>query len=589
MISDSPPATERHVLASATIDAPWALVTAFADIVREHPDAVNRAGRLIADRLQTFGVPVAVHEPRLYLSLPKRASVRLGARVLHAKPPSFAVSCPDGVAGPLVMVAAAVGRPLGYAAASAPLFGPEYDPTPGVGDLRGCIAAYRGLLNAERIAQLEEAGAAAVIAINPGSDVHWGAANLVWGTADLDGLPLRPRIPSVAVSGDALAALQQAAAAGEACRVHTELEEGWFDSVLPVVDIPGDAEPDKFVLLHGHYDSWSVGVGDNATGNAVMLEIARVLWQHRALLRRSVRIAWWPGHSTGKFAGSTWYCDRFAHALMAGCIAHLNCDSPGVRGAVAYDNIPATTETVDFVKQVVHDVTGVAASCKRPSQSSDYSFNNLGISGLFSSSSRLPRTVLEARGSYYVMGNGGDTSWHTEHDVLDIADPDVLLTDTKVYLSAVLRLACAAILPFDWRILAREFIAAIAAYQAAAGSRFDFAPAAAAAATLSVRLERLYGQIGTGMSDATVNGLLLRLARILVPLNFATAGPYRHDSGVTTAPLPQLAVAKALDRYPPGVLGFVQAHLLRGMNHVVAGCMEATAAIDAALHQASGS
>ncbi len=74
-----------------------------------------------------------------------------------------------------------------------------------------------------------------------------------------------------------------------------------------------------------------------------------------------------------------------------------------------------------------------------------------------------------------------------------------------------------------------------------------------------------------------------------MPLNFATAGPYRHDSGVTTAPLPQLAVAKALDRYPPGVLGFVQAHLLRGMNHVVAGCMEATAAIDAALHQASGS
>ena len=124
-----------------------------------------------------------------------------------------------------------------------------------------------------------------------------------------------------------------------------------------------------------------------------------MLWQHRALLRRSVRIAWWPGLHR-QVRRHTWYCDRFAHALMAGCVAHLNCDLPGVRGAVAYDNIPATTETVTFVKQVVHDVTGVTASCKRPSQSSDYSFNNLGISGLFSSSSRLPRAVLEARGSY---------------------------------------------------------------------------------------------------------------------------------------------------------------------------------------------
>ena len=31
------------------------------------------------------------------------------------------------------------------------------------------------------------------------------------------------------------------------------------------------------MLLHGHYDSWDVGVGDNATGNATLLEIARVL------------------------------------------------------------------------------------------------------------------------------------------------------------------------------------------------------------------------------------------------------------------------------------------------------------------------
>ena len=48
---------------------------------------------------------------------------------------------------------------------------------------------------------------------------------------------------------------------------------------IPVVvaEIAGQIEPERFVLVHGHIDSWHVGIGDNATGDATMLEIARVL------------------------------------------------------------------------------------------------------------------------------------------------------------------------------------------------------------------------------------------------------------------------------------------------------------------------
>ena len=38
----------------------------------------------------------------------------------------------------------------------------------------------------------------------------------------------------------------------------------------------GRQDPDEFLLVHGHYDSWDVGIGDNATGDAVLLELARI-------------------------------------------------------------------------------------------------------------------------------------------------------------------------------------------------------------------------------------------------------------------------------------------------------------------------
>ena len=38
--------------------------------------------------------------------------------------------------------------------------------------------------------------------------------------------------------------------------------------LLPVVEIRGQHDPDEFLLVHGHYDSWYVGIGDNATGDA---------------------------------------------------------------------------------------------------------------------------------------------------------------------------------------------------------------------------------------------------------------------------------------------------------------------------------
>ena len=46
-----------------------------------------------------------------------------------------------------------------------------------------------------------------------------------------------------------------------------------------IAEIPGTAEPDEYVILGGHYDSWDGASGtlDNGTGAVVIMEAMRIL------------------------------------------------------------------------------------------------------------------------------------------------------------------------------------------------------------------------------------------------------------------------------------------------------------------------
>lgn len=568
--------TEAALTASARIDDAWSLVERFSTMRRQDPHEAAAAGEEIGRRLAALGLPVTLHRPRLYLAVPKAAHVELEGRRFAARPAQLAATAPEGLTAALVFVENPIGPPMGWTPNTAPLFGEGYDPAPGVPDVRGKIVLFRGMILAERILSFAALGAAAVIAVNPGPDMHWGSGSAIWGTPDLDDLPWRTPILGCAVSKPDGEALIEAARRGASATLTTIVEEGWFDQVLPEVRIPGREEPDRFVLLHGHYDSWDVGVGDNATGDACMLEAARVLFEHRAQLRRGVRICWWPGHSTGKFAGSTWYADAFARDLARGCVAHLNCDSPGCRDATDYPGIPWMAENKAFVTEVVADVTGKKAGGKRPSQSSDYSFNNLGISGCFSASSRIPKEEVERRGWYFVMGNGGNTAWHTDRDQLDVADPAVLLTDIRLYALAVFRLATRPAIPLDPGALIAELQGHLDRYAKAVGDRFDFAPSRDAMRTLASKLAAFEG---SGPDPATATATRLAVLRHLVPLDYTRGTRFRRDIGLPAPPLTHLAVAADLDRYPPAALGFALATLTRGQNHVVAALEAAAEAV----------
>ena len=169
-----------------------------------------------------------------------------------------------------------------------------------------------------------------------------------------------------------------------------------------------------------------------------MLEIARVLWANQGDLRRSVRIAWWPGHSTGRYAGSAWFADTFAIDLDEHCVAQINCDSPGCRWADVYENVAWMSETEDLCKDVIRAVTGQESHGERPLRAGDYSFNNIGLTSFFMLSSTMTEEKRREMSYYTVGGCGGNIAWHTENDILEIADRQVLLRDIKLYLAAVM-------------------------------------------------------------------------------------------------------------------------------------------------------
>ena len=85
-------------------------------------------------------------------------------------------------------------------------------------------------------------------------------------------------------------------------------------------------------------------------------------WRHRRRLARTLRIAWWSGHSHGRYAGSTWYSDTNAIDLARHGVAQVNCDSPGCRWATTFDHLTgrvglADVSGVGFLAWVIWEMT----------------------------------------------------------------------------------------------------------------------------------------------------------------------------------------------------------------------------------------
>jgi N-acetylated-alpha-linked acidic dipeptidase len=225
------------------LDEPRALLDRFITLVRESgtPDE-ETAGRYIVERLQALGIPVALHTPDLYISLPERAELAVtgaaGTRSIRARPPAMARSTGDeAVAGEVCYV------PSRYAAGTSSLFDlPDAARTGAHGSdpVAGRVVLTEGFSMPGSVQAFERRGAIAQIYIHPGERIHEGICTPIWGAPTLESIGRKPATPVICINhadGQALIADIQRGTVRAA--VNTWLREGWMRCLLPVVEIHG--------------------------------------------------------------------------------------------------------------------------------------------------------------------------------------------------------------------------------------------------------------------------------------------------------------------------------------------------------------
>jgi N-acetylated-alpha-linked acidic dipeptidase len=157
-----------------------------------------------------------------------------------------------------------------------------------------------------------------------------------------------------------------------------------------------------------------------------------------------------------------------------------------------------------------------------------------------------------------------------------VADLEILRRDLCVYLTTIARIVNAPLHPFDYTEALKEMADAVAKYQDAAAGELDLSSVGAALASVSRALAAwraaVDARVAATPDDHALrrqsNAALRRIARLLVPLNYAKGERFDHDPALKFGILPRLEPAASLASAPPEMKRFAKVGLVREMNKV---------------------
>jgi hypothetical protein len=512
--------------------------------------------------LEGAGLPTELIFHDAYISLPGRASVVCGGDSYPAITHSFSAATPrDGVEAPV--------EDLGRSA------------SPGPGSTEGKIALQDGLAMAGQVRITETAGAAGQIYVN-GDLTYEMIVSSVWGSPGERERDLYPRTPIVSVTGEVGHRLRERLAAGDRhVRLLAEVATGWRKTPLLVADVRS-ARSEDFVLFSGHLDSWHFGAMDNAGANATMVEAGRIFAAVRERLQRGLRLAFWSGHSHGRYSGSAWYADNMWRQLREHCVAHVNIDSVGGKGATVLTEAIAMASTRELGAEAIRELSAQEFEGSRVGRAGDQSFVGLGVPSLWMGlSEQPPSDHVTARAFAGAVGSprsgGLGWWWHTTEDTVDKLDPEFLLRDARIYVQALGRLLLEPLLPLDLVAEAGESRAVVCELAELSAGRVDLSSlcgladeAVAAAQRLQNWRDERRESLPPEAAAAIFNQGAKELLRGLIGPSYSASGPFQQDLAGAVPPLPQLQPLRRLAAADPSSdeARVLRVDLVRARNRV---------------------
>ena len=502
-----------------------------------HRAAGSENGKRMAeysrDALIEAGVKdTRIHELPAIVSFPEHAEFRVEAPrniVIQANTLGHSVeTMPEGLTGELVYVGSGAFE--------------DYEGK----DVRGKIIltelSYSPARHEkQRIAAMK--GAIGAVMMNwghPENDaVPFGSVKPVWGNPTPENFKTEmPTIPCIGIARAAGLELK-AMAAEEPVRVwfRVHVVNGWRPIQITVGEVPLESspEPDDFVMVGGHQDSWpGEAATDNAAGNACMIELARVFNAYKGDLRRGLLFGFWTAHETGTMAGSAWFADRNWDKLRNHAVAYLQIDQPACIGTTTRWGTSSNAELKQFHQHVEEELLdGRENFWKRVAKNGDSSFFGVGIPMMHAEGSfteqELKDSALATLGWWH----------HSVENRTDKLDWDWMQVHIRVYAAYLWELCTAPVLPFAYGPVGDQIIERIRQLQPAGKSvgldsalqrAEDFAVAAQKLDSLAGEWRQKFST-GAGDEDAAraLNRTMKRLSRMLVPLQSTAKGTYGHD------------------------------------------------------------
>ncbi len=483
-----------------------------------------KAAKYIKSRLDEYGVESDIYEFDAYISLPGEATLELLSPVQKSFPclPGVFITptVPEGLEAELIYL------------------GEGLDKNDEGVDVKGKVVLIAGgkesRSDATRLAR--EKGAAAQIHITPGRTRAIIAIQprTVWGSPTPETIHKNLSPPIISVCNEDGKYLLELVQKGPVIlRLKANAWCGYRRVRLPVGRIKGAGDPEKFVLVGGHYCSWFFGASDNAVANSVKLEMARIFSKYRKRLNRGVRFCWWMAHEQGTFGGSTWYLDNFWDDIRDHAIAYLGMDGLGRKGSSGFE-ARNTEEIRTFEENVIKEVLGLKVKSKRVQKSGDQSFWGVGLPSLLGGTSFDTSENSEEDPVWYS---------HTAEDTLDKVDIEVIQIPFKVHAVSILRLCNNPFLPFEFVSLVKEFKEGLRDLQLKSESIFNLKPLITQAGALQKKAKVLNQLIERSLlalrkkrtvesfktQCETINKCLMQLSRILLPVFSTKAGKYGQD------------------------------------------------------------